>query len=352
MLAAKPTLCTWQLVFIAILLVFAINYVVLVFLDRFYKPDLLKGPPVPTRPVANEGTREGFMNKTDTDANTEADKTKYEWLSNDKIYDNFYASIYDQLVQGSKRNQAEVALLLSKWKFGNGTDRTQSELRILDIGAGTGVATIAFAKEGVGKVVALDNSKEMLEYAAKKNVPSSILTEKQKSSIEWRLGTAIDPSVCKPQEFDCAAIMYFSLYYMPDIDGLFRNLSLWVAPGGHLAVQVVNKYKFDPILDSASPFAFSVQKYSKERVSKSKVNFDTFDYEAEFHLDGESEKDAEFRETFRFKDGSVRRQRHTFNMPNINVIVNKAKAAGWLYQGFIDERDIGFEYSYLLLFTH
>jgi ubiquinone/menaquinone biosynthesis C-methylase UbiE len=346
--SAKPTLCTWQLVFIAILLVFAINYVVLVFLDRFYKAQPLKGPPVPTRPVANEGTREGFIgNPTQTDS--DANKSKYEWLSNEKIYDSFYASIYDQLVQGSKRTQAEIALLLAKWKFG---DRKQSELRILDIGAGTGVAAIAFAKEGVGKIVALDNSKAMLEYAEKKNLPASTLTDKQKQSIEWRYGTAIDPSICKPQEFDCAAIMYFSLYYMPDIDGLFRNLSLWIAPGGHIAVQVVNKYKFDPILDSASPFAFSVQKYSKERVSKSKVNFDTFDYEAEFHLDGESDKDAEFRETFRFKDGSVRRQRHTFNMPDIKVIVNKAKAAGWIYQGFIDERDIGFEYSYLLLFTH
>jgi NRAMP (natural resistance-associated macrophage protein)-like metal ion transporter len=118
--------------------------------------------------------------------------------------------------------------------------------------------------------------------------------------------------------------------------------------GGCFVVQVVNREKFDPILESASPFlGFSVQKYSKERIRKSKVVFDKFDYEAEFIL---SDPKAEFYETFRFKNGHVRRQKHEFGMPNIEAIVQMGKRAGWKYVGYQDLNPLGFEYGYLLLF--
>ncbi len=331
-LAKSWGLSSWQLMFIFILIIICTNYLCLVFVDRFYTPEPLKAP----------ASIEGFVGESDK---TEAAETKYEWLDNSKIYDKFYASVYDQLVQGSKRSQLEVQLLLAKWQL------PKENLRILDIGSGTGVTAMAFAKEGVGHIVGLDKSPAMIEYASQTNLPKSILTDKQKAAIEFRHGDVIDPSICKPQEFDCACSLYFTPYYIPDMDGMFRNLALWIRPGGKLAIQVVNKYKFDPILDSASPFAFSMQKYTKERINKSKVVFDKFDYEAEFKLDGDSNH-AEFRETFKFKDGSVRRQRHSFNMPEIKIIINKAKAAGWLYEGYIDGLAFGFEYAYMLLFHH
>lgn len=329
-------LSAWQIGFLGLLIVFAANYLTMVFTQKITRPKPLKAP----------DTTEGFVGGSQ-DA---AEESKYDWLDNDRLYDSFYASVYDQLVQGSQRTQVEVKLLLDKWKL---PGRKREELRVLDIGCGTGLAPIAFAKENIGRVVGLDKSKAMLEYAEKTNLSKANLTAHQKDAIKWREADVIDPAACKPQEFDCACLLYFSVYYIRDLDGLFRNLSLWISPGGKIAVQVVNKFKFDPILDSASPFMFSVQKYSKERVMKSHVKFDRFDYDAMFHLDGEdSDTAAEFRETFKFKDGSVRRQRHTFSMPSISVIVNKAKSAGWIYDGYIDELVSGFEYSYLLCFHH
>ncbi len=336
-------LSIWQIVFLGVLIVFSVNYLTMIFIDKFRKPI-----PIETSSDTSGSAIEGFTDQS-PGIKTDAEDSKYEWLENDRIYDSFYASIYDQLVQSGTRTQAEVKLLLSKWKI---PGRKQNEFRVLDVGCGTGITAIAFAKEGVGRVVGLDNSKAMLERAEKHNLPKSVLTPEQKSIIQWRNGSATDPNICSPQEFDCATLFYFTIYYFRDIDSILRNLSVWVKPGGKLVIQAVNKYKFDPILDSASPFAFSIQKYSKERVTKSKVHFDKFDYEASFNLDPETESTAEFREIFRFKDGSVRRQKHTFNMPNISVIVNKAKAAGWIYEGYIDEQKIGFEYSYLLMFTH
>jgi hypothetical protein len=83
------------------------------------------------------------------------------------------------------------------------------------------------------------------------------------------------------------------------------------------------------------------------------VAFDKFDYEGVFDVDETpGSRAAEFRETFRFKDGSVRRQRHTFDMPDMNSIVEAAQGAGWQYRGYVDNVAAAFEYSYTLLFTH
>ena len=137
---------------------------------------------------------------------------------------------------------------------------------------------------------------------------------------------------------------------MPDKETVFRNLYFWIKPGGRLVVHVVNKHKFDPMLESASPWVgFSLQKYTTDRITESKVTFDKFDYSGKFDL---TDPEAEFRETFRFKDGRVRRQKHTFHMPTITDIVKSAQAAGWKYTKFIDLTVVGFEYSFLLMFRH
>ena len=78
-------------------------------------------------------------------------------------------------------------------------------------------------------------------------------------------------------------------------------------------------------------------------------DIDKFSYEAEFDL---QDPQAEFREVFRFADKSIRRQRHTMNMRDINEIVQFAQTAGWNYNGFIDLITAGFEYAYVLMFTH
>ena len=90
------------------------------------------------------------------------------------------------------------------------------------------------------------------------------------------------------------------------------------------------------------------QNYVKERLKTSKVVFDTFDYEATFELE---DPNAEFRETFRFKDGSVRRQKHMLFMPSIPEIIKKAKQNGWLYTKYVDLMNITFPYGYLLFFN-
>lgn len=327
---------TWQIISLLIVLLFAANYLTLIFIDHYGTTADIKGP--------SSGSVEGFTSS--------AEESKYKWLSNDELYDDFYASVYDLLVQPSNRTQFEISFLLSRWKFNEQPNGSLKSLCIADLGCGTGVSAAALAKSGIGRVVAIDKSAQMIDFAKKANLPSTVLTEEQKSAIEFRERDLLDPSAARGSEFDAAVALYFTIYYMRDMDGFFRNCALWIKPGGFLAVQVVNKYKFDPMLDSASPFIFSLQRYSEQRATKSAVKFDKFDYEGVFDLDEEANNAAEFRETFRFKDGTVRRQRHNFYMYDIAAIVKKAKAAGWTYQGYIDQEKQGFAYSYLLMFKH
>lgn len=298
---------------------------------------------VPESPL-NEGFQGGSQDELVSGAVDEKSGV-IKYLDNSELYDDFYASVYDQLTQGSTRTQAEVGLMLHEWtKQGDNI----KNFTVLDAGSGTGIATVALAKVGVKKVVGLDASESMLKHAHSVVQSQATLSTDQISKIEWRKGNLIDPGVASPGEFSHAFLLYFTLYYFTDKEALFRNLFHWVKPGGRLCISVVNKHKFDPILESSAPWvAFSLQKYSKDRITKSEVMFNRFSYTGEFDL---QDPNAEFRETFRFKSGKVRRQKHTLKMEDMNQIVSFAKVAGWSYIGFVDLTPIGFEYAYHLHF--
>ena len=320
---------TWQTVLAVIFILLCINYLIIVAADNFRTP-------------IRTSLHEGFQNEAESEASTSG----YDWKDNETLYDNFYAEIYDQLIQSSVRNQAKVGLLLSTWTKKIPTEK----LEVLDAGCGTGVATVAFAKMNVKSATGMDKSDAMVRRARGVTIDQSTLSAEQKKLVEFQRRDLLDPGAAQAGEYNAACMLYFTVYYLTDMEAAFRNLSVWIRPGGFLAVEVVNKHKFDPMLESAAPWlAFSLQKYSKERIKRSTVTFDKFTYEGVFDID---DPRAEFRETFRFKDGSVRRQKHTLVMPAIKEIVARAKRAGWRYDSYIDLTAIGFEYAYLLLFTH
>ena len=321
------TFDTWQTVLMIILFLIGVQYLMVLTLDRLT--------------TVNYGSiSEGFVSKE-----SESALSKYEWLSNDDLFDDFYASVFTKLTQNENLIQAETAICLEE--FARTTPKEQ--LTILDAGCGIGIAACALAKQGAGHVVGIDKSQAMIRYAKGTTLESTTLTETQLQNVEFRTFDLIGPGAAAAAEFTNACILYFTIYYFKDLDTLFRNLSLWVKPGGSLAIEVVNKYKFDPVLDSSNPWVgISPQNYVKERLKKSKVVFDKFEYEATFELE---DPDAEFRETFRFKDGSTRRQKHALTMPSMSDIIKKAQRNGWLYTKYVDLMPLSFQYGYLLFFS-
>jgi SAM-dependent methyltransferase len=317
---------TTQKIVFCILVVLCINYATLVVIDKVIE-------------YKSKETPEGFTGEVKPDS-------LYTWITDTQLmYDEFYAGVYDQLTHQVERTKAKVAIVKNLWT----KDKSEpSQWSILDAGCGTGNAAVEFAKMNVGRIIGMDNSPAMLRYAEKTVQKAGKLTLKQESNLRWRMDSLNNPSSCSAGEFSHIYMFYFTIYYINNQEEFFRFANLWLKPGGKLVIEVVNKYKFDPVLESASPFlAFSIQKYSKDRVMKSKVSFDKFDYESEFQL---TDPKGEFYETFRFKNNHVRRQKHTLNMPTIDSIVKMGKAAGLKYVGFQDLNAVGFEYSYLLMF--
>jgi SAM-dependent methyltransferase len=311
---------TWQLILLTILILLCINYLYHILIDKLI--------------VIETTSAEGFIDTAASSSTASQDP-----------YDDFYASIYHKIFQHDRLVQAEAALAFKDWE----RNTPPQKMNILDCGCGTGVATCYFAKQGVGTVVGLDRAPAMLRFAQSTILPSTTLTEQQMSAVSWKQGDAYGPSNFIAGTFSHAALLYFTVYCFRDLDALFKNLALWVRPGGGLVIEAVNKYKFEPVPDIANPWvAVSPQKYSKHRITTARAAFDKFDYETEFDLE---DPRAEYREIFRFKDGSIRRQTHVLWMPSIAQIVEKAKAAGWVYQKFTDLEVVGFNYGYLLFFT-
>jgi len=252
----------------------------------------------------------------------------------ERCYDKFYAKVYDPLVQPLARAPLETKVPL-EWFQEKG--RMPEDIRVADIGCGTGNHVELFARLGVRSVVGFDRSSDMIEEA-KRRYPER----------EYIVGDATVATMATADQFDLVTMYYFTVYLVPERTQMLKNIFLWLAPGGLFVCHIVNKLKFDPILEAASPFVgFSVQKYADERVTKSAVTFDEFEYTGDFQLHGSR---AMYEETFRFKDGSVRRHEQRVWMPNIDAIVAEIAGVGFKYAHHVDLTPIGYEYNYLFFF--
>jgi ubiquinone/menaquinone biosynthesis C-methylase UbiE len=273
---------------------------------------------------------EGFSNKN-------GGKEDEYVIGSDKLYDGFYAGIYDQLVQGQKDRIPFEVDIVDKYCKRLIPDKTSWS--VLDVGCGTGDHISEFLKLGAGHVTGLDKSQAMINRARAK-FPDK--------NVDWKIGDATH-NVFDAEQFNIVCFFYFTLYYFPNRVDVFKNCYTWMKSGSVLAIHIVNRNKFDPILDSASPFpAFSLQKYAAQRVTESSVVFEKFTYDAKFDLEKEK---AKFTETFKFKDGTIRKQEHQLLMPSMETIVKDAEEVGFRYRDYTDLRTIGYEYQYLLFFV-
>jgi SAM-dependent methyltransferase len=202
--------------------------------------------------VSSVDTVEAFANPGKDDG------TNTVVLGNELLFDDFYAKIYDQVVDGSQRQDAEVNLTIA-WVKNHQPE--VSHILALDIGCGTGGQVAIFKKAGVGKAVGIDRSESMIARGRALHPDADL-----------RVGDVEVIGTAAAGEYSLATMYYFTYYYLQDRTVALQNIFNWLKPGGCFVIHLVNREKFDPILESASPFlAFSVQKYSKERDTQQSV---------------------------------------------------------------------------------
>ena len=259
-----------------------------------------------------------------------------DYFNNSTVYDDYYSKLYDKLFYSDNKNNNELRFIEEK---GIKEWNDNGNVSILDIGCGTGKHIEILARKY--KTTGLDKSDEMLNVA-KKNIENKKLFKKP----VFVQGDANESGIFEGKSFSHIICMFFTLYYMPDKDRFFKNCNYWLKKDGIMCVHIVNRKKFDPILDKASPFPmFSLQRYDKTRYTKSTLIFNEFKYDSEFKFGNEK---TTFHEVFDFnKNKSKRNNIHTLYMPSISEILTIARKNGFKILGNADLTDAGFEYQYI-----
>uniref|UniRef100_A0A6C0DBC3 Methyltransferase domain-containing protein n=1 Tax=viral metagenome TaxID=1070528 RepID=A0A6C0DBC3_9ZZZZ len=249
-------------------------------------------------------------------------------------YDLFYSKVYDKIVQPEARAAMEVQVPLEWFKK---EGRELDTLRVADLGCGTGLHVELYARAGVHSVAGYDRSEAMVTEA-RRRFPER----------KFEVGDMLTATLMPAGSVDLISAYYFLIYMTPDRRTMLRNIYLWLAPGGVFVCHIVNKLKFDPVLESASPFVgFSVQKYADERITGSAVTFEEFEYKGDFQLHGGR---GTYEEVFDFRDGRRRRHEQRVWMPNIDVLTAEIQGVGFKILHHVDLTAIGYEYNYLFFF--
>lgn len=242
------------------------------------------------------------------------------------LYDDFYANIYDELVFSNEKNICEINEILNLTK-------KMPDKEVLDIGCGTGHHVNEFSKRGYS-AIGIDMSKSMIKVA-KNNFPK----------LDFKVMDTLSSINFDSNQFSLITCLYFTPYYIKNKELLFQNCMRWLKPKGYLAIHLVNKHKFNPMIPGGDPFIIiSPQNYAKKRITESVVAFGKFDYKAIFNLDGNK---GNFKEKFKFKDGKIRVNEHNFYMESQKTILEKAKNAGFKLKYTIDLGQCNYDHQFV-----
>ena len=241
------------------------------------------------------------------------------------VYDRFYANVYDELLFSKVKNDFEVGELKNR-------TAPSEESIVLDVGSGTGHHVSSLIANGF-QAIGIDKSSAMIQKA-KKTYPN----------LDFRQADALVASTFSASTFTHITCFYFTIYYMQNKKQFFENCIYWLKPGGYLALHLVDREKFDPILPAGDPFKIiSPQSYAKNRITSTVVKFDDFDYKSNFEV-FPNDDTAVLGEVFKFKksyDNSsgkkrMRRNEHKFYMPTQKKILNMAKEVGFIVLAEVD----------------
>jgi ubiquinone/menaquinone biosynthesis C-methylase UbiE len=206
----------------------------------------------------------------------------------EQIYDDVYASIYDliwnpdDMLKYQRVSMQDISL----------ADWPTSSVKVLDMACGTGPHACFFKDLNVD-YTGVDISESMLAKG-RELCPRA----------RFQKGDVTQVSLFAPKTFSHVTLLGFSIYEFQNPKILSDNAYQWLQPGGYFIVHMVDPDKYDPVHNLASPFAaFSLQKYSYERQTKSEIFFDKFKYIGKLSKK-KNEDDAVYEETFSYYDKS------------------------------------------------
>lgn len=259
----------------------------------------------------------------------------------EQIYDDTYASIYDliwnpmDMLKYIQVSMQDISL----------ADWPKSSVKVLDMASGTGPHACWFKGLGVD-YTGVDISESMLAKG-REVCPSA----------RFQKGDITQVSMFSPKSFSHVLLLGFSIYEFQNPKVLSDNAYQWLQPGGYFIVHLVDPDNYDPVHKLASPFAaFSLQKYSYERQTKSDIFFDQFKYIGKLNKK-KGEDDAVYEEVLSYYDKTnnngikYRENKHHWNMPSKERMIDIIRSSGFRFEEAVDLVRCGQEYQYIVYFT-
>lgn len=269
-----------------------------------------------------ERTREGFTQNE-----------RFVYKKNNKIYDNFYSQIYDEIHIPEQRVGYELMNIIKI------TQPSSQNSVFLDVGSGTG-HLVNELKEAGYTAYGLDKSKSMIEHS-----------EEKFPKCQYKCGDAKEPMLFEKGVFTHIISTYFTLYQMKDKRTFLQNCHNWLMPNGYLIIHLVDKQKFDTLVPASRMNAeINPHKYASSRLINSKIEFPGFDYKSIYKFN----KDNIVNHIETFKDNktnNIRQNEQTLYMEEIEEILEMLSTIGFTFKGMFDMKksvDDEFQYVYIL----
>lgn len=259
-------------------------------------------------------------------------KEQFLLRENDAIYDDFYVNIYDNLRYEQAKNKFELGEIVIL------TQMQPKQSRVLDIGSNTGNYLRVLHHNKVD-VIGLEKHKAFIEKSHEKY-----------PDIPVKQGDATESMLFDANSFTHINCLSSSIYNIKNKRQFFENCYKWLVPGGYLSLHLVNRNKFNPILRNANPLLMiSPQKYAKERITTSLIQFNDFHYKGNFKYNKGSDI-AYFEETIKDNESNkVRKHNHTLYMESQKHILSLAKECGFILKESVDMVTCHHEYEYIYI---
>jgi SAM-dependent methyltransferase len=265
------------------------------------------------------------------------------------IYDNFYASIYDELFLNTTKNEFEIYNIelytIKEPKYKN--KFSNDEIRFLDLGCGNGKHIEILLRKKY-RVDGIDISEPMLSRAKlflnkyKYGSDTKLIHDDFTSNNEIYMNGRYTHMIC----------MFYTLFYVKDTKSVLTKIYNALKEGGYMILHLVNKKLFDPVLEKASKLIplFNPQRHSNDRVTKTKLKFNKFDYIGDWQFK-DNNMNVKFSEKFIFKDDRrMLENEHKFYMRNIPYYTEMAKGLGFQLVKIIDLLPVNHDNNYLYIF--
>jgi ubiquinone/menaquinone biosynthesis C-methylase UbiE len=252
-------------------------------------------------------------------------KEQFIFKKGPSIYDNFYANVYDQIVNTNIESDFEIGTII------NSTHPTSKSV-ILDVGCRTGSRVSKLSDKNL-EVIGIDSSPFMIKKSLMKY-----------PDYKFVVGNALKVGQFQPSSFTHILCLDHIIYTFEDKRQLVNNFIDWLMPGGYFVLNVVDIETFNPVSNNTElPIIVTTRKTPSKTIKAR-----DYDYTANYTLNNNI---GTIVEKFKFKNGNVRKLEHQLYMDDKEVILTIIQQCGFTLHSIVDVIHSGYGKQYIYIFV-